>query len=435
MTVMDLRRDLRLYRGTARLWNSALRGDPVAQVLCLPRGRDGYARYERIRDRGDLVRGRSGLFMTASYRACSELLRGEDFGAVPTPVSKMKLRPPAGGPVEMVHPLDDSFVSLDPPEHTRLRKMVAPGFTPRALHARRSFVEDVVIKQLDRLDSAEPIELISAYAVQVPSQVICELLGLPRTDHNLFVRWGLEFGAIVDGVRTPRDLRRTRALLAEMAGYFTRLIEHRRERPGDDLLSGLVSATAGGEMTSRGLLATCEALLIGGFVTTANIIGNGVLALLAAPEQRDAFVAEPELAGKVVEEVLRLEAPAQYSVRVARRDVSLAGQDLAEGTPIVALLAAANRDPDVFPDPEQFDINRPNARDHLSFAAGIHYCIGAGLARMEGEIALRALFERFPRLALAGPVRYCPSRVIRGPLRLPVHSREPCAVPELVQAG
>lgn len=421
-TFEDLRRDLSLHRGRARLWNSALRGDPVSQVLTLRRGRDGYARYERIREHGDLVRGRSGLFMSATYLTCSEVLRDDAFGAVATPSSR-RLRSPSGEDGHVVHPLDDSFASMDPPDHTRLRKIVAPGFTPRALRGRRPFMEKVVAEQLDRLDRAEPVDLIGEFAVRVPSRIICELLGLPTGDHELFVHWGLEFGAIVDGARSPRDLRRTRALLVDMAGYFTRLTERRRRSPGDDLLSELVKAADDDQMTPAGLVATCEALLIGGFVTTANIIGNAVVALLADPVQFEAFTAAPEKADRVVEEILRLEAPAQYSVRVTRRAVSLAGRDLPAGTAIVALLAGANRDPEVFADPARFDLNRPNARDHLSFAAGIHYCIGAGLARMEGEIALRALFERFPRLRQAGPVRYCPSRVIRGPRELPILTR------------
>jgi cytochrome P450 len=213
-----------------------------------------------------------------------------------------------------------------------------------------------------------------------------------------------------------------RALLADMSTYFSDLLERRREEPGGDLLSRLVSVTADGEMDTAGMVATSEALLIGGFVTTANIIGNGTLALLANPDQRDAFTADLDLAGNVVEEVLRLEAPAQYSVRFARRPTTLAGVRLEEGRPVVALLAGANRDPAMFPDPARFDVARPNARKHLSFAAGIHYCIGAGLARMEGEIALRQLFERYPKLRLAGPVRHCPSRVIRGPMTMPIRS-------------
>ncbi|UGQ11308.1 cytochrome P450 [Yinghuangia sp. ASG 101] len=422
-TTGRLRGNLSLHRRKARLWTSAALGDPVSAVLCLPRGAAGYARYERIRERGDLVRGRSGLYMTASHRICDEVLRSDAFGAVPTTVSKVRLRASPeereGGPV-LVHPLDDSFASVDPPDHTRLRKIVAPWFTPHALRSRRQFVEQVVAERLDRLAPTTSLDLISEFAVQVPSLVICDLLGLPTTDHDRFVRWGIEFGAIVDGARTPGEFRRTRALLDEMSRYFSALVEERRRHPGPDLVSRMVEAEREGAMTREGVVATSEALLIGGFVTTSNIIGNGVLALLAHPEQREVFTADLDQSDRVVEETLRLDAPAQYSVRIVRRACEVGGVELPVGTPVVTLLAAANRDPEVFPDPARFDLSRPNLREHLSFAAGIHYCIGAGLARMEGEIALRALFERFPLLRQTGPARYCPSRVIRGPMSLPM---------------
>lgn len=422
MAALDVTRETwSLYRGGLRLRTSALRGDPVASVMVLPRGRDATPAYERIRARGELVQGRSGLLMTASHAVCGELLRSDAFGVAPSRVSKAVLKAVPGQ--VLVHPLDDSFTSLNPPEHTRLRKLVAPWFTPNAMQAQRAFVEQVVAEQLARLDRPGAVDLVSEFALQVPSRVICELLGLPREDHDRFVRWGLEFGAVIDGVRTPRDLRRTRALLADMSAYFHELLELRRARPGDDLLSRL-AVTAGDAMDTAGLVATSQALLIGGFVTTANLVASGALRLLSDPAQRAAFEEDPSgLAANAVDETLRLEAPAQYSVRFARRPVELAGRQLRTGAPVVALLAGANRDPAVFPDPERFDVARPNARRHLAFAAGIHFCIGAGLARMEGEIALRALFERYPRLRLAGSVRHCPSRVIRGPLELPVAVR------------
>ncbi|MFB9905993.1 cytochrome P450 [Allokutzneria oryzae] len=419
-----IREAFRLYRGKARLLRSAAAGDPVSRVLSMPRGVAGYDRYERVRERGELVRGRSGLYMTASHAVCGKLLRSPDFGAVPTTVSKRALRPTDGSAQRLVHPLDDSFASIDPPEHTRLRKIVAPAFTPQAMRAQEEFVTDVVEQELDRVDRQSTVDLIDEFAVRVPSRVICEMLGMPTSDHELFVRWGIEFGAIVDGARTPGEVRRTRQLLTEMAAYFTELCARRSREPGEDLVSRMVRATEAGEMTQPGLVATCEALLIGGFVTTANIIGNGVVGLLAEPEQHARFLADPEgLAATLVEETLRLDAPAQYSVRITRTPTTLAGKDLAAGSPVVALLAAANRDPEVFTDPHRLDLTRPNPHDHLAFAAGIHYCIGASLARLEGRIALRALFTRYPDLRITGRPRYCPSRVIRGPQHLPVSVR------------
>ncbi|MEU1523749.1 cytochrome P450 [Nocardia rhamnosiphila] len=419
----ELRTITRLYRNSLRLHTSTLLGDPVASVLNLPRGSDGHAHYERIRAGGDLVRGRSGLCMSASHAVCKEVLRDNRFRVAPTSAVRLKLRPLPGQRTDfLVHPLDDSLASANPPEHTALRKLVAPLFGAAQLRARREYVEELVERQLDALDSGEPVDLIDAFALRIPSLVIAELLGLPAADHDHFARWGIEFGATVDGARGARERRRTRVLLAELTDYFAAAVANRRAEPGADLITALGGAVEDGAMTEAGLVATCQALLIGGFVTTANIIGNAVIALSNNPDQHEMLAAEPGLAGAVVEETLRWEAPAQYSVRVAGEPLELAGRQLTKGTPVVALLAAANRDPAVFTDPGRFDITRPNAREHLAFAAGVHYCLGAGLARMEGEIALRGLYRRFPRVRVVGAPVYCPSRVIRGPRHLLVRT-------------
>ncbi|WP_433490280.1 cytochrome P450 [Nocardia grenadensis] len=413
----------RLYRNSLRLHTSTLLGDPVASVLNLRRGSDGHTHYERIRARGDLIRGRSGLCMTASHAVCKEVLRDNRFAVAPTSAVRLKLRPLPGQHTDfLVHPLDDSLASANPPEHTRLRKLVAPLFGAAQLRARREFVEELVERQLDALDGGEPVDLIDAFALRIPSLVIAELLGLPAADHDHFARWGIEFGATVDGARGVRERRRTQVLLAELTDYFAAAVAKRRAEPGPDLITALGAAVDEGAMTEAGLVATCQALLIGGFVTTANIIGNAVVALSQNPAQHEMFAADPGLAGAVVEETLRWEAPAQYSVRVAGEPLELAGRQLTAGTPVVALLAAANRDPAVFAEPGRFDIARRNAREHLAFAAGVHYCLGAGLARMEGEIALRGLYRRFPRVRAVGAPVYCPSRVIRGPRHLLVRT-------------
>ncbi|WP_280236890.1 cytochrome P450 [Nocardia cyriacigeorgica] len=419
----ELRTLTRLYRNSLRLRTSTALGDPVASVLDLPRGADGHPSYERIRARGDLVRGRSGLCMSASYSVCNEVLRDNRFRVAPTSAVRLRLRPlPDQRTDFLVHPLDDSLASANPPEHTRLRKLVAPLFGAAQMRARREFVEDLVERQLDRLAGGDPVDLIDGFALRIPSLVIADLLGLPAEHHDDFARWGIEFGATVDGARGLRERQRTRVLLAELTDYFADAVAARRGEPGPDMISALTGAIDTGDMTEAGVVSTCQALLIGGFVTTANIIGNAVVALSANPDQRAMFAADLDLAGRVVEETLRWEAPAQYSVRVAGESVELAGQQLSKGTPVVLLLAAANRDPDVFTEPGRFDITRANARDHLSFAAGVHYCLGAGLARMEGEIALRALYRRYPHVQAVGAPSYCPSRVIRGPQRLLVRT-------------
>ncbi|MEV3963414.1 cytochrome P450 [Nocardia sp. NPDC050193] len=421
----DLRTITRLYRNSLRLRTSTALGDPVAAILGLPRGADGHTHYERIRDRGELVRGRSGLCMSASYAVCNEVLRDNRFRVAPTSAVRLGLRPLPGQRTDfLVHPLDDSLASANPPEHTRLRRLVAPLFGAAQMRARRDFVEELVERQLDTLDSTEPVDLIDAFALRIPSLVIAELLGLPAADHDHFARWGIEFGATVDGARGIRERQRTRVLLAELTDYFAAAVAARRADPGPDLITALTAAVDEGAMTEAGLVSTCQALLIGGFVTTANIIGNAMVALSENPDQHEMFAADPGLAGAVVEETLRWEAPAQYSVRVVGEPLDLAGRELTKGTPVVALLAAANRDPAVFTEPSRFDITRPNAREHLSFAAGAHYCLGAGLARMEGEIALRGLFRRFPGVHAVDRPVYCPSRVIRGPRHLLVRTRD-----------
>ncbi|WP_040789106.1 cytochrome P450 [Nocardia paucivorans] len=420
----ELRTITRLYRNAARLKTSAALGDPVAAVMNLPRGVSGHAAYERIRAGGELVRGRSGLHMSATYSVCNGLLRDNRFKVAPTSAVRLRLGPLPGQRTDfLVHPLDDSLASENPPEHTRLRKIVAPLFGAAQIRARRAFVEELVERRLDRLDRDEPVDLIDEFALRIPSLVIAELLGLPPEDHDLFAHWGIEFGATVDGARGIRERRRTHVLLSELTDYFAAVTELRRKEPGEDMITALTHAVDEGAMTEEGLVSTCQALLIGGFVTTANIIGNAVVALSRFPEQRELFTSDLDKAPQVVEEALRWEAPAQYSVRVAGEPLELAGREIGKGTPVVALLAAANRDPDVFTEPERFDIDRPNARDHLSFAAGVHYCLGAGLARLEGEIALRGLYRRYPRLETVGQGEYCPSRVIRGPRHLPVRTR------------
>jgi cytochrome P450 len=183
-------------------------------------------------------------------------------------------------------------------------------------------------------------------------------------------------------------------------------------------------------MTENELLATSGLLLAAGFETTVNLIGNGVLTLLANPVVRQRLVDDPAATENIVEEILRLDPPIQYTARMAMDGARLAGRPVPKGTIVLLLTAAANRDPEVFPDPHRFDPDRANAREHLTFSSGVHYCLGAGLARMEGGIALRALFRRFPDLRLAGGIRRRPSRVVRGPLRLPVRvtARRPAAI-------
>ncbi|MFI9008303.1 cytochrome P450 [Actinosynnema sp. NPDC053489] len=407
-----------LFLGRTVVRAQALLGDPAARLLGLSPTRDPYPVYESVRRRGVLVKTRMGLYLTASHELSARVLRDPDFGP---------LRAGELSPVDtsvrldgrrLVNPVEESFLVRHPPEHTRLRRLVAPWFTPRGLRAQVATVERVVEEYLDEVADRGTFDLVGDFAARVPIQVIADLLGVPGADHATFARWGRALVNALDGVRTMRDLRALQTALREFEEFLDDLIAHRRRRPGgDDIVSALV---AHDDLSREDLIATTELLLVAGFETTVNLIGNSVLAVLAHPEVRARLLDDPAHADAVVEETLRHDPPVQYTVRVPFRTVELAGTRLPKGTPVMLMLAAANRDPAVFADPHRFDPDRADVREHLAFSSGIHYCLGAGLARMEGAAALRGLFRRFPDLRAAGRVHRRPSRVIRGAARFPV---------------
>jgi cytochrome P450 len=295
------------------------------------------------------------------------------------------------------------------------------------MHERRARIEAVVDDFLDQLADRDEFDLIGEFAARVPIKIICDLLGVPDAEHRRMTRWGTVLAASIDGMGSMAQVRELRSTLRELNDFLAaRIAEHRAE-PNDDVIGRML---ADGTMTEAELLATSGLLLAAGFETTVNLIGNGVLTLLAHPSARARLVDDPEATDGIVEEILRIDPPIQYTARLALEGASLAGRPVAAGTVVLLLTAAANRDPAVFPDPHRFDPDRPNAREHMTFSSGVHYCLGAGLARMEGGIALRALFRRFPDLRVAGTVQRRPSRVVRGPLRLPVRvtSRQPAAI-------
>jgi cytochrome P450 len=421
MTTMpgDVRLGTMMFVGRAALQMQNALGDPAGRVLGRGPNTDPYGRYERVRTEGDLVRSRLGVYLSASHELVNSVLRDSRFGVQTSRGNGRDEWQMASGKVNgAVHPIDDSFLSLDPPRHTRLRRMVAPWFAPRALRDRTERIEAIVHRFLDDLAGRDRFDLIGDFAVRVPIQVICDLLGVPDAEYPRFIRWGAIVALALDSVWTLGDYRQLRVALAEMSAFFTDLVEYRKRHPGDDVVSELVAT--GAPLAVDDLLATVELLLVAGFETTVNLIGNGVLALLRDNEARAWLLAHPEQADDLVEEVLRHDPPVQYTMRLSHEPVNLAGTVLPTDTPVVLLLAGANRDPNVFADPGRFDPTRPNNREHLAFSAGIHYCLGAGLARIEAAVALRALFERYPDLRVAGAVKRRRSRNIRGVRQLPV---------------
>ncbi|GDY31010.1 cytochrome P450 [Gandjariella thermophila] len=386
---------------------------------------DPYPGYRRWRETVPILRPAEGLLVLTRHADCAAMLRDNRFGhggpeQLPVPSPEYQVRDDAlvdenGVPVR-------SFLRLDPPDHTRLRRLVAKAFTPRMVARLAPRIERITGELLDAALAAGTGDLISALAAPLPVIVISELLGVPLRDRERFTAWShaMARGLDPDFLIPPQVRARQVEARAEFVGYFRALIAERRRDPGDDLLSALVGVCEQGDvLTESELLATCVLLLIAGHETTVNLIGNGVLALLRHPEQFTRLRAEPELAGRAVEELLRFDSPVQLTARVALQDADINGTPVPRGSFVLALIGSANRDPDAHPDPDRLDIGREPSR-HLAFGQGIHFCLGAPLARLEGQIALRALARRAPALRLAGEPSWKDNIVLRGMARLPV---------------
>jgi cytochrome P450 len=392
------------------IYHGLIKGDPLSQLHLAVGRADPHAVYERMRTLGPLLPTRLGNVSTTSYQVCQQVLRSRSFGVTD---------PAAPRPGEDM--LDLSLLALNPPDHTRLRRLAAPAFTPRRMAGYETLVESAIDRLLDRVVGRDSFDLVSAFASPLPIAVITEMLGLPD-EPDRFRRVGATVASALDGVHSLRHAMQLFVADREMRAMFAALLERAAQAPGDDLTSALV-ARQGEEISSAELSSLVGLLLLAGFETTVNAIGNGVLALLSNPEQWQLLVQDPARATAVVEEVLRFDPPVQQTARVllsSSDPVELAGATVPPGQWVLLMLAAANRDPAIFAEPERFDITRPNAADHLAFSGGIHYCLGAALARMELAAALRALAVRFPKLRVAGTVVMRPGTTLRGPRRLPV---------------
>lgn len=299
------------------------------------------------------------------------------------------------------HYATKSLLHSDPPDHTRLRALVNKAFTPRAVESMRPRIQALVDGLLDQALSAGPLDLIRDLASPLPAVVIAQIVGAPSGDSRLFKRWSDDILAF-QGVNRPtlEALERSQRGLVEMRTYLIGLIDDRRQHPQDDLISRLVAAESEGEhLTESELVSTCVTLLVAGHETTISLIGNGLLTLLRHPAQLQQLRQEPTLMPSAIEEMLRYESPVARQPRRILQDVTLGGQQLRQGQIVFQFLNAANRDPAYFPDPDQFDLRRPNNR-HLAFGQGIHFCVGAPLARLEGPIAIGAVLRRMPNLRL-----------------------------------
>ena len=383
------------------------RHDPVA-LLRLGPGRDNpYPIYEQLRARGPLVPTRLGNWVSTSHEVCSQVLRDRRMGVRPE------------GNVPSTDDFGLSFLEMNPPDHTRLRRLAAPAFSPKQMAGYRPRIEQTVHRLLDDAERQGNFDLVSTFAAPLPIAVITDLLGVPNANAADFARYGATIGSALDGIKSLSHARALMAANAELERLFADLFELRRREPADDILSRIIAAE-GDTIEPQELLPLCVLLLIAGFETTVNLISNGVLALLEHPQQWKDLCAEPGLGEQVTEEVLRYDPPVQRTARFALEPMEVAGQAVWRGQVVLTLIGGANRDPLVYDDPAQFDIHRPPSAEHLAFSSGIHYCLGQPLARLEASIAFAALAERLPELRRAGRVVRRNASTIRGPLRLPL---------------
>jgi hypothetical protein len=315
------------------------------------------------------------------------------------------------------------ILTLNPPDHTRLRGLVHKAFTPRTVAQLRGTVQAMADELIDRATRGGDLDLVRDFAYPLPVAVICTLLGVPAADHARFHIWSDAIAASLDLTEDEAVYNRASDATVDLLAYLDDLLRQRRADPQADLLSALAAAEeAGDRLTREELLATCALLLIAGHETTVNLIGNGMLALLRNPDQWQRLKDEPGLGATAVEELLRYDSPVQLTSRVAMTDVAYKDVVFRAGTAVSFLLGAANRDPAAYSEPDRLDIGRENNR-HMAFGGGIHYCLGAPLARMEGEIAFTTLARRLPTLSLAtDEVTYRDNYTLRGLTSLPVRA-------------
>jgi cytochrome P450 len=314
-----------------------------------------------------------------------------------------------------------SMLFLDQPDHTRLRALVSKAFTPPAIAALASRVDAIVSELIGQIPDPANFDLIETLAYPLPVIVMAELLGMPGRDRAQFKHWSDKRARVLEPTITPPEIQEANRATHEMDAYFRGVIEERRQSPREDLISTLVAAEeAGDKLSSDELLVMLRLLMIAGNETTTNLIGNGMLALLRNPEQLQLLRKHPELMEQAVGELLRYDPPVQMDFRIAKVDLELGGKKIAAQQGVLTLLGAANRDPAVFPDPERLDITRSNA-SHLAFGRGIHHCLGAPLARLEGRAAFSALLERFDDLHLLQErADFRDNVVLRGLRKLPI---------------
>ena len=370
---------------------------------------DPYPTYTRLLEEGPLhyvdVGSNWPVWSVFSHSECSSIAKDPRCSAkraqqllLALPLSRQ------GEFSELARMFSLWLIFMDPPEHTRLRKLLNKGFSPAAIEALRPQVESLVQRLLKPLKPGREVDLLSEFAYPMPVSVISEMMGVPEALHGQFGEWSRAV-ALFRGSpnRTVEYARAAQDAMVHLTNYFRETVAERKRNKGDDLISLLIDIEEEGEvLTEEELYAQCIALLFAGHETTRNLIGNGIYTLLKNPEQTAELRENPEMIRSAVEELLRYESPVQFTARVLKEDIEISGQRIPKKWTILCMLGAANRDPKRFKDPNQLDLKRLN-NQHLAFSAGPHACIGSQLARLEGQVAIQHLVQRFPNMKLTGP--------------------------------
>ena len=393
--------------------------DEIVQAMATPEFRqDPYPLYARMRREHPVYRSARGIWYLTRYADVEAALSNprlsndrermtRALGAQQGAMQRLS---------RLTRRLGRVMTNTDPPDHTRLRKLVNKAFTARQVQSLRPRIQMIVDGLLDSaLAAGRSMDLIAAFASPLPVTVICELFGIPDHDRARVTVWFRQLVGSTEG------FERVELAVEQFEDYLAGLIRRRREEPADDIISGLVTVQErGDQLTDDELLSTCFVLITAGDVTTTNLIGNGMLALLRHPDQLRRLRQDPTLIRLAVEELMRYDTPSQMVIRVVAQPTEIGGQTLDEGDLVYLVLAATNRDPNRFADPDRLDLTRADNR-HLSFGNGPHFCLGAPLTRLEAQVAIDALVQRLPALRLDTPtVAWQPNPMQRGPARLPL---------------
>ena len=385
--------------------------------------RDPYPSYAELRRDAPVHRSVNlGIWVLTRYDDCVQVLRDHDvFSSDAHNATGMVAALQAQSEAEAGGPAARTVLGSDQPEHTRLRSLINKAFTPRRVEEMRDHIADVADSLVNAAPVDQPFDVIAGLAQPLPIIIIAEMLGVPPSDRERFKAWSELIAKMTSLMRPPDVNAKVAVARKELRAYFSDVIQQRRTQPQDDLISALVQAQDGADqLDDEELLGFCVLLLVAGNETTTNLIGNGALALAQHPDQAETLASDHSVMSPAIEEFLRYDSPVQATVRHVVSDTEVGGTAIAKGDSVMAIVGAANRDPDQFDDPDALNLSRADNR-HLSFGHGIHYCVGSPLARLEAEIAFAALLSRSPTLPLTDePLEYGGTFILRGLKKLTV---------------